>query len=726
MSHNLKKYFCPSPICLFLKILLIIFFSELLVIFFLAFIIPVSGLFKEALADALLLSILISPFVWWFIIRPLKDIGISEKMQAAAILDNTIEGVITFDEAGMIKYFNPAAERLLGYSAREMTGRNFKILFPDYFYILIDEWIGRFIKSGEATYIGKQIDMLALKKGGMEIPVELSISPWRVDDRVFFSIAIHDIAERKKTEEALKKSEASLANAQRIARLGNWDWDIVADDLRWSEEIYRIFGLSPHEFGATYEAFLNSVHPGDREFVKRSVNMALHEGRPYSIDHRIVLPDGTERIVHEQAEVIFDKEGRPVRMSGTVQDITEFKCLEDELRHAQKMEAIGQLAGGIAHDFNNILTAIIGYAGLLQMKMKEDDPLRNHVNQIVAASERGANLTQRLLAFSRKQIVNPVPSDINEIVKGIERLLLKLIGEDIELKTVLFSPDPPVYRGMERGIIVMADRGQIDQVLINLVTNARDAMPTGGLLTISTGIEELDNDFIRIRGYGDPGAHAFIAVTDTGEGMDAKTMEKIFDPFFTTKEVEKGTGLGLSVVYGIVKQHSGYIDVKSEPGKGTTFKIYLPLIKGDIERIGTDDMDALEGGNETLLVVEDEFEVRILAKDVLEELGYRVIEAVDGEDAVERFKENKGKIHLVLLDVMIPKKNGREVCKEIKKIDPEARILFISGYPLDLLQEKGILEVEEADALVYKPISPKMLLQKVREVLNRWNKTVKV
>lgn len=728
MSHKLKRYLCPSPICLFLKILLIISFSDLAVMFFLGFIMPVSGLFKEALLDALFLSILSSPFVWWFVIRPLKNIGISEKMQAAAVLDHATEGVITFDEEGMIKYFNPASERLFGYSSREMIGRNLKVLFPDYYDALIEEWIDRFVKSGEATYIGKQFDMLALKKGGVEIPVELSISPWRVEDRVFFSIAIHDITERKKIEETLRRSESSLANAQRIAHLGNWDWDIVADELRWSDEIYRIFGVPPHEFGATYEAFLNSVHPDDREFVKRSVDLAIHERMPYSIDHRIILPDGTERIVHEQAEVLFAEDGRPVRMSGTVQDITEFKRLEGELRQAQKMEAIGQLAGGIAHDFNNILTAIIGYASLLQMKTKEDDPLRNYINQIVAASERGATLTQRLLTFSRKQIFNPVPIDINEIVRGVEKLLIKLIGEDIELNLVLYSPCSSSYNGMEGEIVVMADRGQIDQVLINLVTNARDAMPSGGLLTIRTGIEDLDNDFIRMRGYGDPGRYAFISVTDTGEGMDAKTMEKIFDPFFTTKEVGKGTGLGLSVVYGIVKQHNGYIDVKSEQGRGTTFKVYLPLIKRGAEKTepaDTIDMNALEGGYETVLIVEDEFEVRTLAKDVLSQFGYKVIEAADGAAAVERFKEKRMKIHLVLLDVMIPKKNGREVCKEIKKMDPDVRVLFISGYPIDILQDKGILDVEEAGDIVYKPISPGMLLQKVREALNRWNKTVK-
>jgi len=660
------------------------------------------------------------------VIRPLEDMGISEKIQAEAILHHSNDGVISFDDKGIIEYCNPAAERLFGYSSQEMKGRNLKILFPDHLDVPIDMWIDRFIHSGDATYIGRRIDIVGIKKDGTEVPIELSISTWKIDDRVFFSMNIHDITERKRTEEALKRSEASLANAQRIAHLGNWDWDIVGNDLRWSDEIYRIFGLSPHEFGATYEAFLESVHPDDREFVKRSVDMALYEGRPYSIDHRIVLPDGTVRIVHEQAEVTYDEKGRPVRMSGTVQDITEFRRLEEELRHAQKMDAIGRLAGGIAHDFNNILTAIIGYASLLQMKMKENDPLIDYVHQIVAASERGADLTQRLLTFSRKQIGNPVPCDLNEIVRGIERLLIKLIGEDIELKTEVYSPESFTHKGGKGRIMVMADRSQIDQVLINLVTNARDAMPSGGLLTIRTGVERLESDYIDMPGQVIRGSYAFVAVTDTGEGMDKKTMEKIFDPFFTTKEVGKGTGLGLSLVYGIVKQHKGYIDVESRPGEGTTFKVYLPLLEGDVKEADSYDVNPLRGGKETLLVVEDEEEVRTLAKDVFEEFGYKVIVAADGEEAIEIFEEQKGEIHLVLLDVMIPRRNGKEVYRKIKGIDPEVKILFISGYPLSFLQDKGILEGEEVDDILYKPISPVVLLEKVREVLDRWNKGARV
>ena len=386
----------------------------------------------------------------------------------------------------------------------------------------------------------------------------------------------------------------------------------------------------------------------------------------------------------------------------------EKKRLEEQLWHAQKMEAVGTLAGGIAHDFNNILTAIIGYGNLLQMEIYENDSARSEVEQILASAERAANLTRSLLAFSRKQLIQSQPITLNENIKDVEKLLTRLIREDIEIKLRLSSED----------LIVMADPGQLEQVLMNFATNARDAMPGGGVLTITTESVELKREFFSAHGPEKPGKYALISISDTGLGMDKKTRERIFDPFFTTKEVGRGTGLGLSMIYGIIKQHEGYIDVSSKPGKGTTFRVYLPLTESEVDKKKKlESLSRLEGGEETVLIAEDDDSVRTLSKEVLEQSGYKVIEAIDGEDAVGKFDENKEKIQLVLLDVIMPKKNGKEAYEEIRKIRPDIKTVFISGYSSDILHDYDIME--EGINFIAKPVSPEVLLRKVREVLDK-------
>jgi CheY-like chemotaxis protein len=303
--------------------------------------------------------------------------------------------------------------------------------------------------------------------------------------------------------------------------------------------------------------------------------------------------------------------------------------------------------------------------------------------------------------------MNPRPVDLNEIMRRIDHLLSRIIGEDIKLQTVL----------SEKDLIVMADPGQIEQVLMNLATNARDAMPKGGLLTIGTETLDIDNEFIKEHGFGKDGEYALISLTDTGAGIDRETREKIFEPFFTTKEVGKGTGLGLSMVYGIVKQHEGYINVYSEPGSGTTFRIYLPLIEAQAEKIKPEVMQTTERGTETVLLAEDETEVREFTKKLLEEYGYKVITAASGQDAINEFKAHKDKIQLLLLDVIMPNKNGREAYEEIKKIRPDIRALFMSGYPADIIHKHEI--IENGFAYIEKPVSSTKLLKKIREVLGQ-------
>ena len=413
----------------------------------------------------------------------------------------------------------------------------------------------------------------------------------------------------------------------------------------------------------------------------------------------------------------FDSNHNLIGLVHVVRDITEHRKLEEQLRQSQKMEAVGTLTGGVAHDFNNILTAIIGYGHILKMKLEQGSQLMTYTDQILASADRAAHLTQSLLAFSRKQVINPKAVNLNEITASVEKLLLRIIGEDIELKTILNPPLPLFDKGGQREIMVLADAGQIEQVLMNLAANARDAMPEGGTLTIETGTAELDINFLKIHEYGKHGKYAVITVTDTGHGMDEKTRQRVFEPFFTTREVGKGTGLGLSMVYGIIKQHSGYINCYSEPGAGTTFRIYLPLIEKETEKAKAEEHIALSGGTETILLTEDEEEVRKLMKLVLEEAGYKVIEAVDGKEAIEKFGENKDSINLLLLDMIMPKINGKGVYEEAKKIKPDVKALFSSGYPADFIHKKGILE--EGLNFISKPASPHELLKRIREVLDK-------
>jgi PAS domain S-box-containing protein len=395
------------------------------------------------------------------------------------------------------------------------------------------------------------------------------------------------------------------------------------------------------------------------------------------------------------------------RVIVAVRDITEKKKLEDQLRQSQKMEAIGQLAGGIAHDFNNILTAIIGYASIAKMKMKDEDQLKHNIEQVLISAARAAALTQRLLAFSRKQVINPVPADLNEIIRKIANLLTNIIGEDIELHIV----------PADKNLIVIVDASQMEQVLMNLATNARDAMPHGGLLRIETGTIEIDDKYIEAHGYGKLGIYAMLSVTDSGIGMDEKISKRIFEPFFTTKEVGKGTGLGLSMVYGIIKQHTGYINCYSEPGKGTTFKIYLPLADPEkTHEIKTTETAEPKGGTETILLAEDDKSVRELNTKVLEQFGYTIIAACDGKDAVDKFTENKDTINLLLLDIIMPVMNGGKTYERIKQIKPDIKVIFASGYPGAFINKEEI--TKKGFEFISKPCSPMALVRKVREVLD--------
>jgi PAS domain S-box-containing protein len=459
----------------------------------------------------------------------------------------------------------------------------------------------------------------------------------------------------------------------------------------------EIVGKSVYDFAP--KDLADQYHRADAELLARQ-GTQIYESA-------VVANDGKRHDVVFYKSTFPTVDGTLGGVVGTILDITERKSLEAQLRQSQKFEAIGTLAGGIAHDFNNILTAIVGYATLLQMKMGAENPQLQHLERILAASERGANLTKSLLAYSRKQISNPEPIELNAVVAGVENLLRRLIPESV-VSTISLSAEP---------LRVLADSGQIEQVLMNLVGNSRDAMPGGGEVSIRTGKFTMTQGFVTTHGYGKAGDYALLAVSDTGTGMDEETRERIFEPFFTTKDTGKGTGLGLAMVYGIVKQHGGFINVDSQLGVGTAFTIYLPLITthATVKENLSPKIIPLHGGGETILLVEDDGEVRQLLKEVLESHEYKVIEAENGAEGIERFREHQNEIHILLTDVMMPVKNGRETYDEIKSIKSDVKAIFMSGYSASLTQ--GLLS-EELHYLA-KPVSPHDLIAKIQEVLSK-------
>jgi PAS domain S-box-containing protein len=420
----------------------------------------------------------------------------------------------------------------------------------------------------------------------------------------------------------------------------------------------------------------------------------------------LLTPDN--RLLEMRAVPILGQSGSVESIIKIIRDLTEHRNLENQMRQAQKMEAVGQLAGGIAHDFNNILSVIGGYGQIVLMKIAKDDPLRPNIENMIDGVDRAAHLTKDLLLFSKKQASERKPSDINDIIGQVERFLLRVIGEDIECKTVLH--DGP--------ILINADSNQLQQVLMNLAGNARDAMPHGGVFTITTEQVSLGTNAIPSAGVDKRGPYALINVSDTGEGMNEETRQRIFEPFFTTKEVGKGTGLGLAVAHGIIQQHDGFIEVESIPGKGSTFKIYLPVIRQKTKKEnGVLQTDAPARGKETILLAEDDNSLRELSRSLLAQFGYTVIEAVDGEEAVNKFMENRDKIDLLLFDLIMPKMTGKEAYDKIVKIQPDIKVMFESGYSSDSTRIRESLD--DRMSLISKPVSPTELLNKIREMLDK-------
>ncbi|MDB6019026.1 MAG: Blue-light-activated protein [Pedosphaera sp.] len=518
--------------------------------------------------------------------------------------------------------------------------------------------------------------------------------------------------ERRLAEDQLRRSQSQLAQAQKIARLGSWEWDLVADKMNWSAETRHLYGQRAEDTGTTIAACLRRIHPDDLTRVRRAMAESVHSRQSFVCDHRVLMPDGTERSVHSHGEILANSQGDPVRMFGIIQDITEatraqealFRS-EEKLRQSQKMEAVGRLAGGIAHDFNNLLTVIGGYCALSLQKMEGAHPLQKNIAEIQKASERASALTSQLLAFSRKQVLQPRVLLLNEVVSGMEKMLRRLIGEDIEL-SIKF--DDSLGR-------VKADPGQIEQVIMNLAVNARDAMPRGGKLTLSTANVTIDQKSNFRNRTLEIGEYVMLSISDNGMGMTEETKSHLFEPFFTTKGVGKGTGLGLATCYGIICQSGGDIRVYSEVNSGTTFKIYLPRTDARLEPAAQLDLHQMPGGTESVLVVEDDAAVRNLAVIILRERGYQVQESNTAFEALALIKKNRP-FDLVLTDVIMPQMSGKDLCDEIKSQLPQIKVLLMSGYTDDALAHHGVLE--EGLSFLEKPFSPSALARKVREVLD--------
>ena len=615
------------------------------------------------------------------------------------ILEASLNEIYTFDPDTLrLSYVNAGAVRNLGYSMDELKMMTPLDLKPEFDEVSFRNLIAPLINHEKEKLIFQTVHRRA---DGSLYPVEVHLQLIGYDGEKVFLAIILDITERKEAEEFMRGILES-----------------VGEGFLVIDPAYRII-LANKSYCERTKTSLNAIkgrccyeisHRIDKPCFEAGEICAprhtFETGEACTALHTHYDRDGNPIYVETRSFPMNDAHGNVIAVIEIVDDITEKKRLEDQLRQSQKMEAVGKLAGGIAHDFNNILTAIIGYGSLLQADIGEDSHLISRLEHILTSAGKAAKLTRQLLAFSRKQIMSPKPVNLNDIIRDMEKLLTRLVSEDIEIKIML----------SEKDLTIMADSGQIEQVIMNLATNARDAMPHGGQLTITTETFRMESGFIKEKGFGKRGRYACISVADTGEGLDERTKERIFEPFFTTKDVGKGTGLGLAVVYGIVSQHNGYIDVQSELGRGTTFKIYLPLTEKEIEEAEPSVSEPV-GGTETILVAEDDEIVRGLVKETLEGFGYRVIEAVDGDDAIAKFMEDKDEIQLLLFDVVMPKKSGKDAYENIKKIKPDVKIVFMSGYTADIVHKKGIFE--EKIPFLFKPVSPDEILRKTREVLDR-------
>jgi len=624
------------------------------------------------------------------------------------------EGIVFMDADGRLQASNASAERILGLTAEQIGGRTtfdprWRAVHEDGSPFPGDTHpITVSLRTGQPC---SNVIMGVHKPSGELTWISVNSQPLfrRGERKPYAAVAsFFDITDRKRAEDALRATQARLRDVLASSTAVVYATKLTAEGYApsWvSENVTRVLGYDVGE-ALHPQWWVHHLHPADRSRVLAEISTLLRKGE-LTLEYQFQAKNGAYRWVHDEARLLRDPTGLPVEVFGAWLDITERKQLEQQFQQAQKMEAVGRLAGGVAHDFNNLLTAILGSADLVLDDLKPNAPEREEIQEIRRAALRAADLTRQLLAFSRQQVISPTVLNPNAVVANMDKLLRRLLGEDVDLRTVL-TPEPGAIK---------ADPSQLEQVVVNLAVNARDAMPGGGKLTIETQNVDLDEEYAGGHVSAQPGSYVMLAVSDTGSGMDAVTQARIFEPFFTTKEKGKGTGLGLATVYGIVKQSGGWIWVYSEPGHGTTFKIYLPRVTEAAAPAAPSPVLPISvRGSETVLLVEDDEMIRALVQKVLKANGYTTLVAESGPAALRLAGQHDGRIHLLMTDVVMPGMNGREVAERLAPAHAGIEVLYLSGYTDDAIVHHGVLE--PGIAFLQKPFTPAVLVRKVREVLD--------
>jgi two-component system, cell cycle sensor histidine kinase and response regulator CckA len=642
-----------------------------------------------------------------------EALGTSEETYRSVVAA-LAEGIVFMDADGGLRASNASAEQILGLTAEQIGGRTtfdprWRAIHEDGSPFPGDTHpITVSLRTGQTC---SNVIMGVYKPTGELTWISINSQPlFRRGERTPYAAvaSFFDVTVRKQGEDALRATQARLREVLASSTAVVYATKLTVEGYApsWvSENVTRVFGYDVREaLQPTWWA--SHIHAADRARVLAEISTLLAKGE-LTVEYRFQGKNGTYRWVHDEARLLRDPAGLPVEVFGAWLDITERKELEQQFHQAQKMEAVGRLAGGVAHDFNNLLTAILGSADLVLERLPAGVPDRDEIEEVRKAALRAADLTRQLLAFSRQQVIAPTVLNPNQIVANMEKLLHRLLGEDVELRSVLAADLAAVK----------ADPSQLEQVVLNLAVNARDAMPNGGKLTIETQNVELDAAYVRGHLSAQPGPYVMLAVSDTGVGMDAATQARIFEPFFTTKAQGKGTGLGLATVYGIVKQSGGWIWVYSEPGQGTSFKVYLPRVAEAAAPAPTSQAPPVSvRGSETVLLVEDEEMIRNLVWKVLKANGYTVLVAGNGRDAEHVAGRHEGPIHLIVTDVVMPGMNGREVAQRLAAARAGIKVLYLSGYTDDAIVHHGVLE--PGVAFLQKPFTPAVLGRKVREVLD--------
>ena len=619
------------------------------------------------------------------------------------ILERMPVGIVVNSPDGPV-WLNRAAAAIGGYeSAAQLGGLGLaELVHPDDLAFSVER-ARHMIESGEP---GEPTTLRLRHRAGDWVEVEVvPVQVVELAGRPANLLVLHNVTERRAAQEALRATESRYRAIFDSTGVGILLSDLDGRAVAANPAIRDLLGWSDFQPGRVRPRDL--IHPDDLELVAEN-DQNLREGRSNRFDHELRLrrADGSWVWVHMHASLVRGTADVPLFTVAIVEDITGRKQLEEQLRLSQRLESIGRLAGGIAHDFNNIITVITGHTDLVIEMLEPGNPLLEDVKEIREAGNRAAGLTRQLLAFSRRQVLQPRVLDLNEVIAGMQRMLERIIGEDVEM-TFDLAP---------RLGLVRADPAQIEQVILNLVVNARDAMPQGGRLQVSTQDRMLDAAFVHNHPGSAQGPHVGVSIRDTGHGMSEEVLARIFEPFFTTKDPGKGTGLGLSMSYGIVKQSGGYVLVESQPWEGSTFTVYLPRCEDEAAVASVEQPHPVDtGGPETVLVVEDEKMVRGLACRILERIGYRVLEAADADEALEALAKHPGDIDLLLTDVVMPRVSGPELARIVHATRPELPVLYMSGYTDDAVGREGVLD--PSVPFLQKPFTPDGLARKVREVL---------